>query len=366
MPLLTTVSRFDSAPPADVPVVTVDESFVPPRWLRNSHAQTVFPSNPVRAAAVREFAGSLLTASREWLLDCGAGVTLQAFESAAPATADRRDDAPVSVLLHGWEGSADSLYVLSLAATLHGLGHTIVRLNLRDHGVTHHLNEELFHSCRLAEVVGAVKQITARYPRRQLNLIGFSLGGNFMLRVGADAPNHGVDIARIVAISPVLDPDRTMTALESGLWVYDRYFIDKWSRSLRIKSHAWPHLYDFEAILRGKSLRTMTEELVRAHTEYTALPDYLAGYAITGSRLARLAAPATIVTALDDPILPAADLERLAASPLLDIIATRYGGHCGFLQSLGPKTWIDGLVPGLVSSTPAVSGIDPVPLLQRS
>jgi len=348
-----------------VPNVTVDESFVPPRWLRMSHAQTVLPSNPLRAAAVRERAQPVLAVSQEMLLDCGAGVTLQAFESRQQAAGSRVDDA-VSVLLHGWEGSADSLYVLSLAQTLYQLGHDIIRLNLRDHGVTHHLNRDLFHSCRLPEVVGAVKQIAAQHRGRRLNLIGYSLGGNFMLRVGAEAPRHGLDIARIIAISPVLDPDKTMTALERGLWVYNQYFIDKWSRSLRLKQAAWPDAYDFEAILRNKSLRTMTAELVRAHTEYQRLEDYLAGYALTGDRLARLEAQATIVTSLDDPIIPSADLQLLGAARRLDVIATRFGGHCGFIESLGPVNWIDALVPRLLNATGTASAASRVLALQRS
>ena len=67
------------------------------------------------------------------------------------------------VLLHGWEGSADSLYVLSLAQLLFEQRFEVVRLNLRDHGDTHHLNRELFHSCRLPEVVGAVRALQQRF-----------------------------------------------------------------------------------------------------------------------------------------------------------------------------------------------------------
>ena len=64
-------------------------------------------------------------------------------------------------------------------------GFEVVRLNLRDHGATHHLNRELFHSCRLPEVVGAVRALALRFPGMPLVLAGFSLGGNFMLRVAA-------------------------------------------------------------------------------------------------------------------------------------------------------------------------------------
>src|SRR5580765_8195026 len=110
----------------------------------------------------------LLAAAREVLLDCGESVRLQCFIS-TPA-----HDAPVPVvLLHGREGSADSLYMLSLARQLFERGFEVVRLNLRDHGETHHLNRELFHSCRLPEVVGAVTALQRLYGGLPMVLAGF-------------------------------------------------------------------------------------------------------------------------------------------------------------------------------------------------
>ena len=79
-----------------------------------------------------------------------------------------------------------------------------------------------------------------------LHLAGFSLGGNFLLRVAADAPQAGLDIASVVAISPVLEPRATLAAIESGPGIYRRYFVSKWSASLRAKQRAWPQLYQFE------------------------------------------------------------------------------------------------------------------------
>ena len=105
----------------------------------------------------------LLAASEELLLDCGDGVTLQAFHS-SPAKRGRDPGKRLAVLLHGWEGSADSQYLLSLAQSLFAADFEVVRLNLRDHGATHHLNRELFHSCRLPEVVGAVRALAAKFP----------------------------------------------------------------------------------------------------------------------------------------------------------------------------------------------------------
>jgi predicted alpha/beta-fold hydrolase len=232
-------------------------------------------------------------------------------------------------LLHGWEGSAEATYVLSLGSLLLSHGFDVVRLNLRDHGATHHLNREIFHSCRLPEVVGAVRALAQRFAASRLYLAGFSLGGNFMLRVAADARSPD-SIAGAVAVSPVLEPEATLAALERGPAVYRRSFLRRWSRSLRRKQRAWPGVHDFNAMLQLRQLREMTAGLVAQCTEFPSLAAYLEGYAVTGDRLATLRVPSSLLLAEDDPIVPAVDLARLAASSQLTVTRTRYGGHCGF------------------------------------
>ena len=328
-----------------------DATFRPRRWLRGRHFQTILPNWPLRRARVERRALPMRAASEELLLDCGDGVKLQAFH-ASPARRGREPGKRLAILLHGWEGSTESTYLLSLAQSLFEAGLEVVRLNLRDHGTTHHLNRELFHSCRLPEVVGAVRALAARFPDLPLVLAGFSLGGNFMLRVAADREARDLRIERVIAVSPVLDPAVTLDTLERGLSVYHGYFVRKWSRSLARKQSVWPGHYDFEELLKLKSLRAMTNELVLAHTEYPTLNDYLAGYAITGERLTTLAAPATVLTALDDPIIESTDLARLARVPHLDIVTTAHGGHCGFIEDLGASTWIDAQVVKLLSRNP--------------
>jgi len=245
------------------------------------------------------------------------------------------------VLHHGWEGSADSLYILSLGQGLLDAGFDVIRLNLRDHGPTHHLNRELFHSCRIDEVVGAVRQIHQLDPGAELSLAGFSLGGNFALRVGARAGAAGIRLKRIVAVCPVLDPAVTLEALERGPAIYREYFMLKWRRSLRRKQQAWPDSYDFTALAGERSLTAMTARMVAEYTEFPSLADYLAGYAITGEALAALEAESRIITALDDPMILPADLVRLKRQAALSVTVTRRGGHCGFVDSLGASTWID-------------------------
>jgi predicted alpha/beta-fold hydrolase len=328
--------------------------FSPPRALRNGQLQTTIGNVPPMPWLANRRGAALLSSAEELLLDCGDGVRLQGFLStvrgagtgsrAVQGTAERSGQR-VALLLHGWEGSAQSCYVVSLGAELFARGYDVLRLNLRDHGASHHLNRDIFHSCRLAEVVGATRAVSERFDGARLFLAGFSLGGNFMLRVAADAGAPAA-IAGAVAVSPVLDPAATLLALERGWGLYRDYFVRKWSRSLRRKRALWPDLPDIEPILRSRDLRAMTAGLVSEFTDFESLEAYLDGYAITGQRLASLRVPATLLLAEDDPMIPAADLARLARSPLLTIVRTRYGGHCGFVDRLNGPSFADRLVVG--------------------
>jgi uncharacterized protein len=310
-----------------------------PRWpWGNRHLQSILPSILPRGRLRRQ-AAAMLAASSELVLDCGDGVRLQAWH-AAPALRTGQ----LAILLHGWEGSADSYYILALANRLFGAGVDVVRLNLRDHGDTHHLNEGIFHSCRMDEVCGAVGAIAARHSGIAPWVIGFSLGGNFALRVASsDDPRVG-PLAGVIAVSPVLHPDSAMRAMEQGMPLYQRYFVRKWSRSLQRKQQLWrPGLVRGDIYGYG-DLRRMTEVLVADHTSFPHIQDYLDGYAITGDRLNGLKCPATLLAALDDPIIPASDLRLLARSPRLSIVTSEKGGHMGFMASPFATSWVNDFV----------------------
>jgi hypothetical protein len=294
----------------------------------------------LRRASIEKRAAAVIAASQELVLDCGDGVRLMGWHAEPPAgaaSAPRR----LAVLLHGWEGSSESLYLLSVAELLHQRGFSVLRLNLRDHGGTHALNRELFHSCRLPEVVGAIARLQTLYPGHRLMLAGFSLGGNFCLRVGARARDAGIRIARIVAVCPVLDPATTLEALERGPAIYNRYFMYKWRRSLRAKQAAWPEHYDFGDLIDDPSLTGMTEKMVLNYTDYPDLATYLRGYAITEGVLESLEAPTHLITSADDPMILARDLGRLARPASLTLSVTQHGGHCGYMDAIRGPSWID-------------------------
>jgi predicted alpha/beta-fold hydrolase len=297
--------------------------------------QTLLASVGPRRGDVDRRSSDVTASSRDWLIDCGDGVRLLSHLSS-------HGDAPrdLIILLHGWEGSGQSQYLLSAAAGLFAAGFDLIRLNLRDHGPTHHLNRELFHSCMLEEVVAAVGQIAATIPHRRLGFLGFSLGGNFGLRVALKAPAAGIRLDRVMAVCPVLDPLHTMIRLEKG-WVYRRYFEYKWARSLRKKAAAWPEVYDFSSLLQKPTLGLLTRHLVDRYTDFPSMTEYLNGYALVGDTLEKLTVPSLILATMDDPIIPAADLERLARPAALSVETLGRGGHCGFLETLRGPSWAD-------------------------
>jgi predicted alpha/beta-fold hydrolase len=239
----------------------------------------------------------------------------------------------LAVLLHGGEGSVDSNYVLANGARLFDEGFDVFRLNFRDHGDTHHLNPGIFHSCRIGEVVNALHELQQRLDARRWYLAGYSLGGNFSLRVALRAAEAGLAVRQVVAVNPVIDPAAAMQAMESGIGFYERYFERKWSRSLRAKQRCFPELYGEETWYDIRGLRERTHYLATRHAGFASADEYFAGYSIAGDRLAQLRVPSTILTSADDPVVPVADFEALPPNPSLELIIARYGGHCGFLKN---------------------------------
>lgn len=319
--------------------------FKPARLFRNRHLQSIAASVKLRRPLVRKRARALLRQSREVLVDGGDGVRLQGFYS---SHRDRPRD--LVILLHGWEGSSDSMYLLSSAGHLFNRGFDVFRLNMRDHGTSHHLNQGLFNSCLIDEVLYAVGRIKAEYTDGQKTfLCGFSLGGNFALRIAARAPQAGFTLDRVAAICPVLHPPATMDALANGFFVYNTYFIRKWKKSLLKKKALFPAIYDFDDPNVFKSLGTMTDYFVTRYTHFEDADTYLNGYSLTGDALSDLTIPAHIISSLDDPVIPYQDLERLARPSSLSVTLTPFGGHCGFITGPSMKSWVDGVLADLFS-----------------
>lgn len=310
--------------------------FQPRGLLANGHVQSVLTSGPIRSRPVRRRARSYLQRSSARIVKTPAGVRLLGFYNQAR---NQRRNALV-ILLHGWEGSADSSYLLSTAASLDEAGFDTFRLNFRDHGDSHHLNEGLFHSCLLDEVLDAISTVGEEHGGT-IFLAGFSLGGNFALRVARHAPQRGIDLRRVIAVSPAVNPRHVLDAMEKALPIYQYHFVHKWRRSLKRKQQAFPERYNLARWFRLRGVRLQTEWLIERYTSIPGLDAYLDGYSVAGDYLSGLDVSTLIVTAEDDPIIPADDIRALPRPPALDIEILDRGGHCGFLLNWRLDSWIE-------------------------
>lgn len=321
-------------------------TFVPPLILRNPHIQTILTSLKLRKMLARSRAAELLANSTEHILSCGDGVRLLGAFSGKDGP--RRG---LVTLIHGWEGSIDSAYILSAGAMLFQQGYDVFRLNLRDHGDSHHLNRDLFTSTRLAEAVNAIAEIHRLFPHDRTFLAGFSLGGNFALRIGLQAPAAAIKLSAIAVVCPLINPINTTNNLQNNLPLYHRYFVKKWKKSLQKKLVLYPDLGYGDTLLRLDSLGAMNDYFVPQHTGYQTAHDYLSAYRLTGEMLARLQIKTHIIAADDDPIIQKIDVDLLGQPAPLVMVRTRYGGHCGFLKDLRLNSWADDKLAHIFNQT---------------
>lgn len=319
-------------------------AFDPPFGLRSALAQTVLASKRPAARLWRKRGIDLDKSSSSHVLDCGDGVRLTGRYT--PQT--QRSPRALVVLIHGWEGSHDSAYLYSMACALHRAGYAVFRLNLRDHGGSHALNQAMFHSARMDEVLGAVR--AAQALDRQtlaipLAMIGFSLGGNFALRVSLQGPAVGLRPSLSIGISPAIHPRHTLEAIDNGPKVFQRYFLQKWLLTQQLKAEAWPGHYDFTSHRQLRNFIEMTQRFVEDYTEYDRLDDYFERYTLTPEMLVNSPSPLAILTARDDSVVPIADFTGLSArGSVLHYEATDRGGHCGFIQDWRLNTWTEARV----------------------
>ena len=307
--------------------------FTPPFYMRSTFTQTLFASSKVRTWGKNP----MLDSAREVILNPIDDVKLQGFYSPQPNGQAKG----AVMLLHGWEGSDHSAYILHTGRVLYKNGFSVFRLNYRDHGETHHLNPGLFYASLLDEVFGAVRCVAQYESGLPFYVVGFSMGGNFALRVARECVRQSIgNLKHVVSISPVLDPEKSTNAIDANP-LLRKYFRRKWSRSLQKKQTAFPNLYNFNELLKLEKIAEMTEALIRRYSEYENSSDYFRHYAVMGDTLANLTVPTTIITAQDDPIIPVEDFYGLKLHPSTDLIVHRYGGHNGFLETLSGRAWYE-------------------------
>jgi predicted alpha/beta-fold hydrolase len=310
------------------------ETFHPPGFLKNGLLQTLLASSRIRTIGNT----SILRGSRCVVLKSDGGVRLKGFYTPQAHETPKG----LVILLHGWEGSSDSTYIVRTGARLYKAGYDIFRLNFRDHGESHHLNQGLFFAAHLDEVFECTRKAAAFAGNRPVFLMGFSLGGSFALRIARKTAARPIPgLCRVLCISPVLDPDQSTDGADRNPLIR-RYFLRKWRRSLLRKQALFPELYDFHEVVRLGSIRAMTQWLLDRYSDYGSCHDYFRLYNLVGNVLEDIPVPTTIVTAKDDPVIPVSDFYDLApSSPFLKVNITDHGGHNGFIEGVSLRSWYE-------------------------
>jgi len=307
-------------------------AFNPPALLRNAYLQSILSSNAIRAPRKNP----VIDVEQEIIVDGGNGVRLLGLYSPQRSGTSKG----LIIFLHGWEGSASSVYILSSGCFFFHAGYDIFRLNLRDHGESHYLNKGLFLGTLIDEAFHSVQEI-ARLTKRNVFLAGYSMGGNFALRIARRcAEEHIGNLRHVACISPPLDPHKTTAAVDRDR-LFRWYFLRKWKRSLRKKQELYPSEYDFTDVLKLKSCLEMTDLMLERYTDFSDRQDYFGRYTLLNDALINIAVPTTIITAEDDPVIPAADFHGLKTNKNTHLIIHRYGGHNGFIEGYHLGTWYD-------------------------
>lgn len=310
-----------------------ENSFEPPWYLRSGQVQTILASSRFRAWGQNP----VLDAAREVIIETDDGVRLQGYHSPQKASGGRG----LVILLHGWEGSVDSTYIICASKALFQRGYDIFRLNFRDHGSSHHLNQGIFYAILIEEVFQAIRQISGNEERKPVFLVGFSLGGNFALRI-ARKVHHGAieNLQHVVAISPVLDPYKATVRID-GHALIRHYFLKKWFQSLQTKQNLFPDVWDFSEAFVLNSIMAVTEKMIEKYSDFKSASEYFKAYTILNDFIEDLPVPTTILTAADDPIIPVDDFYQLKLNRLTRLIIHNHGGHNGFITGYSLRSWYE-------------------------
>ena len=300
--------------------------FVPPRWFAGPHVQTL--AGKFWRAAPTE----MLSTERIETPD-GDFLDMAWMPETDPA-------APLVLLLHGLEGHTRRGYMVQTCLALADRGLRAVGLNFR--GCSGEVNRapRFYHSGETEDVGFAFGVLRERFPTRPLMAIGFSLGGNVLLKyLGEQGVENAAGLSAAVAVSVPYDLAAGADALERrGLVrVYAGYFLRSLLAKVRAKREVLANVLDLDAVWASATLRDFDNALTAKLHGFAGAEDY---YRKSSSNrfLQSIRVPTLLLHSLDDPFLPAAalPLSTIEANPSLTMILTEAGGHVGFFEGGAP------------------------------
>jgi predicted alpha/beta-fold hydrolase len=308
--------------------------FCPPLWLRSGHAQTLaalaFVGPRVRKQVVRH------------RLDVGNGDVVVLTED-RPENWRAGDRA--ALLVHGLAGCHQSPYMRRIAAKLVAVGVRVFRLDLRGCGAGEGLARLPYHAGLTADVRAAVDAIARLCAGSPISVVGFSLGGNLVLKLmgeAADAPLAGVD--RAVAICPPIDLEHCCRSLDRGLQrLYDRHFVSLLVKKARTDARQNGGNGAATLARRPRSLFAFDDVYTAPASGFENAAHYYRESSAAGF-IPRIEMPTIVLASHDDPVVPFRVFDSIAWPQSVRLVATTHGGHLGFIGRRSvdaDRCWMD-------------------------
>lgn len=307
------------------PQATLDaEPYRLPWWLPSTHGQTI-GGRLLRRPAPPPF-------RRERLATPDGDVLLldHVVNDALAA------DAPLVVLLHGLEGSARRGYAIHTYRELARYGIRAVGLNFRSCGGEPNRQPRFYHSGDTADIRFVLERLRERDPAARLGAIGYSLGGNALLKyLGEEGAAARVTLAAVAAVSVPYDLDAGARLLDTT--PMGRFYTGIFLKTLIAKAEAKAALLagqcDLERVRRSRSFREFDDAATAPLHGFVSAEDYYARSS-SGQFIAAISVPTLLIHAEDDPFIPASAFPHaaVAENPWVQAIITRRGGHVGFID----------------------------------
>jgi hypothetical protein len=251
------------------------------------------------------------------------------------------------VLVHGLEGSSQAGYARSLAQVALEAGFSVHRFNMRSCGGTEAVcGSTLYHSGQTGDLLAVARELV-RENGVPLFTIGFSLGGNVVLKLGGELGESASGlVSGIVAVSTPIDLAACVRALKRpSNYVYANRFVKRLKERIRLKESLTPGCFDLQKLDRVRTVYEFDNTFTAPSFGFGTADRY---YATQSSNqfLDGIRVPTLVVHAKDDPLIPF-EVYREAAferNSWIQLLAVDHGGHLGFVSSGKPRFWLDGVV----------------------
>lgn len=295
---------------------------MPRRGLRGGHVQTLASFFLPRRIT--------LTTAEKRLIEVEPGVQVLCHCHWQP---DRKNALTV-ITVHGLEGSSESQYMLGIAEKGTAVGMNVVRMNQRNCGGTDALSSTLYHSGRSQDIAAVARNLIHEDGISRFALVGFSMGGNLVLKLagewGREAPPQ---LRAVAAVCPSMNLAASADALHlTGNRLYEYYFMWQLRRRLRVKARLFPQVFDTARMRGVTSLRDFDDKVTAHYCGFEGASDYYERSA-AANVVDRIAVPTLILHAANDPfirILPETQ-QKILSNPNITFVETEDGGHCSFL-----------------------------------